>query len=190
MGAEGVRETRSGVTFQGNIETAYRACLWSRLANRILLPLASFPASSPELLYDGTRTIDWASHLSADQTIAVDTHVSTSSITHSHYAAQKIKDAIVDSFTERGQSRPSVRLDQPDIQVNCYLFKDEATIYLDLSGTSLHQRNYRLDTGEAKPCCCHPVTCPLARDVCQPRRIRRPHVRVRHSRYRGCADGS
>ena len=149
MGAEGVRETRSGVTFQGNIETAYRACLWSRLANRILLPLASFPASSPELLYDGTRTIDWASHLSADQTIAVDTHVSTSSITHSHYAAQKIKDAIVDSFTERGQSRPSVRLDQPDIQVNCYLFKDEATIYLDLSGTSLHQRNYRLDTGEA-----------------------------------------
>ena len=40
-------------------------------------------------------------------------------------------------------------LDQPDVRINCYLFRDEATIYLDLAGASLHQRNYRLEAGDA-----------------------------------------
>ena len=88
------------------------ACAFSsRLANRVLLPLNSFTADSPESLYAGVRLIDWATHLSAAQTIAVDANVSTSNITHSHYAALKIKDAIVDSFTDRGGG------DLPSIQI-------------------------------------------------------------------------
>lgn len=149
IGAANVKESRAGVYFEGTIEAAYRVCLWSRLANRVLLPLASFPANSPEALYAGVREIDWSRHLDATNTLSVDTNVSTSSITHSHYAALKIKDAIVDSFTDRGGERPSVDLDNPDLRINCYLFKDNAEIYLDLSGASLHQRNYRLESGDA-----------------------------------------
>jgi 23S rRNA (guanine2445-N2)-methyltransferase / 23S rRNA (guanine2069-N7)-methyltransferase len=149
LGALNVSETRAGVRFQGGMEIAYRACLWSRLANRVLLPLASFRAESPEALYDGVREIDWAGHLTASQTIAVDSNISTSKITHSHYAALKVKDAIVDSFTVMGGERPSVDAGSPDIRVNCYLYRDDASIYLDLSGNSLHQRHYRLGAGEA-----------------------------------------
>ena len=149
IGAANVKESRAGVYFEGTIETTYRVCLWSRLANRVLLPLASFPADSPEALYEGVREIDWRRHLDATNTLAVDTNVSSSNITHSHYAALKIKDAIVDSFSKRGGERPSVDVDNPDVRINCYLFKDHAELYLDLSGASLHQRNYRLESGDA-----------------------------------------
>ena len=46
FGAGEVKETRAGVAFAGTLATAYRACLWSRLASRILLTLARFPAAS------------------------------------------------------------------------------------------------------------------------------------------------
>lgn len=149
LGATHVSETRAGAQFQGPIEVAYRACLWSRLANRILLPLVTFPADSPEALYNGVKAIDWAAHLSVNQTLAVDANVSASVITHSHYAALKIKDAIVDTFAESHGERPNVDVDRPDVRVNCYLHRDQAALYLDLSGSSLHQRNYRLQAGQA-----------------------------------------
>ena len=149
LGATGVAETRAGARFEGPLEMAYRACLWSRLANRILLPIATFPADSPEALYAGVRSINWSEHMRVDQTLAVDANVSASKITHSHYAALKIKDAIVDDFAEREGDRPNVDVDRPDIRLNCYINKDTAALYLDLSGNSLHQRNYRLEAGQA-----------------------------------------
>ena len=44
FGAQNVKERRTGVSFSGGLEVAYRACLWSRLANRILLRLGEFEA--------------------------------------------------------------------------------------------------------------------------------------------------
>ena len=119
FGATNVAETRAGAQFEGSMEVVYRACLWSRLANRILLPLKTFPADSPEALYAGVRSIDWTAHLLVNQTLAVDANVSASKITHNHYAALKIKDAIVDSFAESHGDRPNVDVDRPDIRINC-----------------------------------------------------------------------
>jgi len=149
LGAEDVKEGRAGASFSGELETAYRACLWSRLANRILLKLGSFPAESPEQLYDGISEIDWAVLMLPDASLAVDFASSRSRITHTQYGAQKVKDAIVDQFRELCGIRPSVRLDRPDIRVNVYLDKDIASIALDLSGESLHKRGYRLEGGVA-----------------------------------------
>ena len=149
IGAVQATETRGGAYFNGDLETAYRACLWSRLANRILLPLAEFQASSSDTLYEGVKSINWSEHLGPELTIAVDANVSNSEITHSHYAALRVKDAIVDYFRETDSQRPDIDLSQPDIRINCYLFRNQASIYLDLSGSSLHQRHYRLETGTA-----------------------------------------
>ena len=149
LGAEGVKETRAGVAFTGTLATAYRACLWSRLANRILLPLKSFPAASPEALYEGVQTIAWKEHLASEGTLAVDFTTSQSVITHSHYGALKVKDAIVDQLRDEFGARPSIDTAQPDVRVNVYLLRDEATVSLDLSGESLHRRGYRAQTVEA-----------------------------------------
>ena len=147
--AQNVRATRAGVAFEGSLSTAYRACLWSRLANRILMPIESFPARSPEALYDGIQTIDWKQHLAPNGSLAVDFTPSQSVITHSHYGALKVKDAIVDQLRDESGLRPSVDTARPDVRVNVYLLRDEATVSLDLAGESLHRRGYRAQTVEA-----------------------------------------
>ncbi len=149
LGADEVKDGRAGASFSADLETAYRVCLWSRLANRVLLNLGSFPAATPEELYAGVSEIDWAVMMPPDASLAVDFASSQSQITHTQYGAQKVKDAIVDQFRELCGIRPSVRLDRPDIKVNVYLHKDIANIALDLSGESLHKRGYRLDGGIA-----------------------------------------
>ncbi len=145
LGAESVAEARAGVSFSGSLEQAYRVCLWSRLASRVLLPLASFPAASPEELYARVSEIDWSVHLAVEGTMAVDATVSQSQITHSHYAALKVKDAVVDRFRDHSRVRPSVDTRRPDLRLNLYLFRDQAILSIDLSGDSLHRRGYRTE---------------------------------------------
>lgn len=144
LGAANVSETRAGVGFQGDLTTAYRVCLWSRIANRVLLPVATFPAADDEALYAGVLAIDWTEHLAVDGTLAVDFSTVRSAITHSQYGAQKVKDAIVDQFRRETGERPSVDRATPDLRINVFLFRDKATVNIDLSGDSLHRRGYRL----------------------------------------------
>jgi 23S rRNA (guanine2445-N2)-methyltransferase / 23S rRNA (guanine2069-N7)-methyltransferase len=149
LGAETAAEKLAGVEFTGDLTLAYKVCLWSRLANKILLKLIKIPASSPEELYTEVQGIPWEQHLDPEGTLAVSFVTSHSNITHTLFGAQKVKDAIVDQFREKFEVRPSVDREQPDIHVNVYLNHNEATIYLDLSGDSLHKRGYRLSTGAA-----------------------------------------
>jgi len=149
FGADGIKETRAGVAFEGRLATAYRACLWSRLASRILLTLARFPAASAEALYAGVQQIRWGGHLDAHGTLAVDFSGTGSGITHSRFGALKVKDAIVDQLRDESGTRPSVDTERPDVRVNVYLYRDEAVLSLDLSGESLHRRGYRTEAVEA-----------------------------------------
>lgn len=151
LGAVDAAEKLAGVVFSGDLSLAYKACLWSRLANRILLRLASFPAATPEALYEGVKMIPWDAHLDPEGTIAVNFVSSQSAITHTLFGAQKVKDAIVDQLREKYHTRPSVAKEHPDLSVNVYLHRDQATVSLDLSGDSLHRRNYRLGGGGAAP---------------------------------------
>lgn len=149
LGARGVKEARAGVYFSGGIETPYRVCLWSRIASRVLMPVASFRAESPDELYSGAREIAWEEHLDPSCTLAVDCNVSDSAITHSHYAALRIKDAVADRFVERSGARPSVNPADPDIRINAHISRNRALISLDLSGGSLHRRGYREEGARA-----------------------------------------
>lgn len=145
LGADEVKEERAGVRFSGDLRTAYGVCLWSRLASRVLLPLASYSSPDPETLYAEALKIEWSEQLSLESTFAVDCTTVKSQITHTLYGALRIKDAIVDQFRSRTGERPSVSLEQPDLRINLHLFKDQATVSIDLSGDSLHRRGYRID---------------------------------------------
>jgi 23S rRNA (guanine2445-N2)-methyltransferase / 23S rRNA (guanine2069-N7)-methyltransferase len=140
---------RAGVPFSGPVVAAYAACLWSRTANRILLPIHHFPAPNPEKLYGGAKAIRWSDHMDPTSTLAVDFQTTHSTITHTLFAAQKTKDAICDQLRSVHGERPSVDLDNPDIRVNVYVRNDEASIAIDLAGASLHERGYRGEQREA-----------------------------------------
>lgn len=150
FGAAELHERAGGVHFQGGLDVAYRACLWSRTANRVLLQLSEFDAASADELYEGVLKIDWREHIGAGATIACDFTGSQTPITHSRHATLRIKDAIVDQLRERTGERPSVDTDNPDISVFVHAHRNRATLYLDLGGDSLHRRGYRVE-GTAAP---------------------------------------
>ncbi len=145
LGAVEVKQERAGVRFSGSLEIAYKACLWSRLASRILLPLTSFEAFDPDQIYAEVLKIDWSEHLSVNNTLAVDCTLVNSKINHTRYGALRVKDAVVDQFRSRTGERPSISVERPDLRLNLHIYKDQATLSLDLSGDSLHRRGYRID---------------------------------------------
>ena len=149
LGAKSTKQTVAGVKFTGDLTLAYRVCLWSRLANRILLPLAEFQVASAEDLYEGVRRIIWLEHLKPENSLVIDFTGVSLAIKNSHFGALKVKDAIVDQIREIAGKRPNIDKEQPDIRLNVYLYHEVATISIDLSGESLHRRGYRICPGAA-----------------------------------------
>ncbi len=149
LGASEVKQTVAGVHFSGDLAMAYRVCLWSRLASRVLLEVAHFPCESNEQLYDAVYALDWPEIFDVNQTFAISARLRRAYTDHSAYVAQKVKDAIVDRYRNDRGIRPSVDKDTPDLRWNLFCNKNSAQLYLDLSGDSLHKRGYRTGTGVA-----------------------------------------
>ncbi len=148
-GGREVRETVAGVAAEGGLELGYRACLWSRLANRVLLQVAQAPAGSADELYAVAHAVDWPAHFEVETTFAVDFSGSSRAIRHSGFGAQRIKDAIVDRFREHCGQRPAVDRSEAQLRINARLSRGSLTLALDLSGGSLHRRGYRVRQGAA-----------------------------------------
>jgi 23S rRNA (guanine2445-N2)-methyltransferase / 23S rRNA (guanine2069-N7)-methyltransferase len=149
LGAETTRETIAGVHFTGPRALAYRACLWSRLANRVLWPLAQLDAVDGDSLYANMKDIDWGRLFTPDKTISIDFSGENRNIRNTQFGAQRSKDAIVDWFVDATAQRPSVDRANPDVRLNVRLVRDRAHLSIDFSGGSLHQRGYRLQAGIA-----------------------------------------
>jgi 23S rRNA (guanine2445-N2)-methyltransferase / 23S rRNA (guanine2069-N7)-methyltransferase len=149
LGASAVREALAGAYFRGELEAGYRACLWSRLASRVLMPIAEFAAEDGDALYAGALGIAWSDHLDVAASFAVDAVGSSRGITNSQYAALRVKDAIVDQFREKSGDRPNVDTGRPALRVNLVLRRGKAIVSIDLSGAPLHQRGYRQGSGLA-----------------------------------------
>lgn len=149
LGFSSVRLNRGGVPFRGPWRDGWRACLESRIAQRIQVLVACFPAPTQEALYAGVRSFNWSRFVTFQQTLEVSAVCRASAITHSGFAALKIKDAIVDQVREHSQRRPDVDRVDADVRVFVHLANDKAAVYLDLSGGPLHRRGYRKTAGEA-----------------------------------------
>ncbi len=149
LGCAKASATIAGVNAEGTLADAQRAVLWSRLASRVLWPLAEFDCPDESALYAGARAIDWPAHLDPDMTLAVDAHVSGEGITHARFAAQRVKDAVVDAMREATGTRPSVDAEAPDLRLNLVVRKGRAIVSVDLSGGPMHRRGWRSAQGEA-----------------------------------------
>ena len=149
LGLGGVKTSYGGVAFAGEREDGWRACLYSRIAQRIQMPLARFAVVDEASLYAGVRAIDWSPYLTPRLTLAVSAFCHSSALTHSGFIALKTKDAIVDQFRDACGERPSVSRDDPDVRIFVHLVQNGATVYLDLAGLPLFKRGYRGETGEA-----------------------------------------
>jgi 23S rRNA (guanine2445-N2)-methyltransferase / 23S rRNA (guanine2069-N7)-methyltransferase len=123
--------------------------LESRTAIRVLEPLGRFRVESPESLYRALGGIDWTEQLKTSDTLRVDAAIHDTFTTHSLYAAQVVKDAVVDQLRTPSGKRPSVQLRGATLRLALHLVGDVATIFRDAAGRSLHQRGWRMGEVEA-----------------------------------------
>ncbi|KAK3606978.1 hypothetical protein CHS0354_018574 [Potamilus streckersoni] len=143
LGIPEIIPQKSGVSFRGTLGDAYRVCLMSRIAGRVLLELASFPVSGKEDFYGHINQIDWENHITPDDTIAVDAVTAHTVLHHSHFVEMFTKDAVADRFNRIFGRRPSVSINKPTLRININLRRNAGSVSIDLSGDSLHKRNYR-----------------------------------------------
>ena len=149
MGANGVRELKRAVAFNGDRRMMYRANYELRTALRVLIPVHAFSAYNERNLYEGVREIDWSKYMTVHDTLAIDSIANGEVFKHSHYVGLLTKDAIVDQFRERSGRRPDVNTTAPTLRVHIHVQGTRVEMSVDASGASLHRRNYRRDTVEA-----------------------------------------
>lgn len=149
LGAANVEIKNRLVEFYGDQGFMYKANYSLHTALRILKPITSFSVKNEHQLYEKFKKFHWENYIDINQTFIIDSTVHSDYFTHSHYAALKVKDALVDRFQEKMGKRPSVDKDNPDIWFNLHISHDKVTLSLDSSGESLHKRGYKTESGKA-----------------------------------------
>ena len=150
LGIQNIERLPGRLIFQGNQENAYRVCMWSRLASRVLMPVHKHELDFThdardvaEELYEGAMNFDWSLLFAPQSTFAIRLHVERDIKVNTQFATLRTKDGVVDSFMEAVGKRPSIDTKQPEITLFVLAGKTEHTYCLDLSGDSLHKRGYR-----------------------------------------------
>ena len=156
LGYEITRVEDGRITFEGDAEAICRANVFLRSAERVLLLVGRFKATTFEELFQGVKALPWEEYIPQDGKFWVKKASSIKSKLFSPSDIQSIaKKAIVerlkgvyktDWFKEDGAAYP----------IRIFLLKDEVMVALDTSGDSLHKRGYRLQTSKA------PITETLA----------------------------
>lgn len=149
FGMDPVRNAPAGVWANGTLESGYRACLWSRLANRVILHLADVDATSGDQMLGGITDLEWQQHIPVNGSFRVNFVGQNEAIRNTQFGAQRVKDGIVDRLRSATGQRPSVDAKNPDVTVSARLNRGKLSVGIELSGDSLHKRGYRTEKGAA-----------------------------------------
>ncbi len=149
LGLKTIEKTNGGVLFDSNWAGCYKANLNSRFASRILKPILDFPAYQNEDIYHNIQKHDFTKYIKPNQTLAVDAAITDCKILDQRFLAMKVKDAIVDQFRDKFDSRPDVQNTDPDLRIHIRGYKNQYSVSIDTSGSSLFMRGYRHKTGDA-----------------------------------------
>ena len=150
LGAEAVKASRRHILFEADMACLYRIHLRSRLCFRFLREISRFPCTGPNQLYQGVqRAIDWENWLKPQKNFRVDVTGFGEGLSHTHFTALQVKNAIIDLQRERWGLRSSIDLINPDICFHLHLVNNQAVLSVDGSNSSLHKRGYRPAVGIA-----------------------------------------
>ncbi len=150
LGGFNIDTYKRSVTFECDYATFYRVHLFSRLAFRFYREVARFPCYDKQSLYKGVReSFSWLQWLPCEKTFNVQVTGRTSSLTHSHFTALEVKNAITDLQKSAWNKRSSISLDDPYLIIHLHLNNNQAVMSLQTSFESLHKRGYRPAIGNA-----------------------------------------
>lgn len=138
-----------GCYLEGTRGDLERLCLGLSTATRVLLRVARFAAWDADALARGAAEVPWERWLAPAGSLAVAAHATDSALDHTMFIAQRVKDAICDRFRVRGERRPDVDREDPDLLVHAHLVRDRCTLSIDASGEPLFKRGWRRRQGRA-----------------------------------------
>ena len=137
-----------GVDFTATPDQAFRANLWLRCADRVLLTVGRFEARSFEELFEQVRALPWEDYIPARGAFPVRAHCARSTLMSPSDCQSIVKKAVVERL------RQTHRVDWFDedgevYQIDVSIHSDQVTVSLDSSGQALSRRGYRTWNGEA-----------------------------------------
>ncbi|MCX8204594.1 MAG: tRNA (guanine(6)-N2)-methyltransferase [Candidatus Nezhaarchaeota archaeon] len=132
------------VVFQAELKDAIKLNLSSRTLHRIVLSLLRSEVEGLEDTYREVSSIDFTGLIDRNQSFAVRAERVGEHNFTSIDLASKVGQAIIDSYRQACGHRLRVDLKNPDVVIICILKGRELTVGIDLTGGSLHMRNYRV----------------------------------------------
>jgi putative N6-adenine-specific DNA methylase len=138
-----VQVDRGGIQVMGDAVAAMRLNLESRLAQRVLWPLAHGPYENEHDLYALARSVRWTDWINNSQTFRIDTSAQRSPLQSLNFATLRVKDAVCDALRDATGERPSIDTKFPDLPLTLHLSPTQATLYADTSGEALFKRGWR-----------------------------------------------
>ncbi len=148
LGYERVSTIDGRVTFLGDEEAVALSNIFLRFAERVFIKLGSFPASTFDELFEGTRALPWSDFIGSSDAFPVKGHSIKSALTSIPDCQKIVKKAIVRSMGER-YGLTVFPEDGVKYQVEFFILNDVATLMIDTSGVALHKRGYRKDANAA-----------------------------------------
>ena len=143
IGATDVQESGRAVLFEASQEVLYKANYLCRTALRIMKKLKSFDIERQDDLYEEINALAWEKIIPVDSPMTVSVSCKDSVFSHSRFAAQRIKDAVVDRFRRILSQRPYIDNEYYTIRLELFMRKNHCEFFIDASGLSLHNRGYR-----------------------------------------------
>ena len=152
-----ISEVEDGrVGFWGDAEAICRANIFLRTAERVLLKVGSFKATSYEELFENTKALDWENYIPENGKFWI---AKAASVKSKLFSPSDIQSVMKKAMVRRLQQKYHVEWFEEDgaaYPVRVFLKKDVVTVGIDTSGVSLHKRGYREVAGKA------PITETLA----------------------------
>tara|TARA_Y100001968_G_scaffold41529_1_gene31635 strand:- start:1696 stop:2832 length:1137 start_codon:yes stop_codon:yes gene_type:complete len=150
LGAYSVKVLKRSVAFSADWSSFYRIHLQARLPFRFLREISKFSCNGPASLYQGIQnSLAWNAWIHPSISFRVDVSGSSFGLTHSHFSALQVKNAIIDLQRDKWGNRSNINLHNPDLCIHLHLNRGKAILSFDSSGNSLHRRGYKIAMGIA-----------------------------------------
>lgn len=148
LGYEDLKVENGKVTFKGTEKDIPRTNLWLRSADRVLLKLGEFRATSFEELFEKTKALPWEEWITEDGEFTVEGKSIKSKLYSVPDCQSIVKKAVVDKLKTK-YNRDWFEETGPKFTIEVSLLKDIATLTIDTTGPGLHKRGYRVSSVKA-----------------------------------------
>lgn len=144
-------ELDGGVEFSGDLRALYRANLFLRTSNRVVVRLGEFRAVAFYELRKKAARLPWERYLHPGQPVSLRVTCRKSRLYHSDAVAERVLGAIGDRMNQPSAAQPYEE-DSAANEIQLIIVRflhDICTISIDSSGAGLHRRGYRQAVAKA-----------------------------------------